>query len=252
MIATGSISTVIEKTVATITFSHPASNSLPSALLQQLTDELYALNKNTSLSIIVIKSEGTNTFCSGASFDELLALDTEAEGTEFFSGFANVLNAMRTCHKLIIGRIHGKAVGGGVGLAAACDYCFATDSSLIRLSELAVGIGPFVIEPALSRKLSKMAFTELALNPTVWKSAQWALENKLYSEVLPTADALDERLHSFVSELSSYNPLALSSIKKVLWEGTENWEELLYERAAISGKLVLSEATKIALQKFKK
>jgi methylglutaconyl-CoA hydratase len=143
-------------------------------------------------------------------------------------------------------------VGGGVGLAAACDYCFATDSSLIRLSELAVGIGPFVIEPALSRKLSKMAFTELALNPTVWKSAQWALENKLYSEVLPTADALDERLHSFVSELSSYNPLALEAVKKVLWEGTETWDKLLYERAAISGKLVLSAATKIALQKFKK
>lgn len=252
MIATGSISTVIENTVATVTFSNPASNSFPSLLLQQLTEELHLLSENNTVTLIILKSEGTSTFCAGASFEELLALETESDGTKFFSGFANVINAMRTCSKLIIGRVQGKAVGGGVGLAAACDYCFATENSMIRLSEIAVGIGPFVIEPAVSRKIGKVAFTELTLNPSLWKSAQWAQENKLYTEVFATREALDERLHSFVSELCSYNPLALEAIKKVLWEGTENWQQLLYERAAISGRLVLSPASKIALQKFKK
>lgn len=251
MIATGSISTSIENTVATITFSHPASNSFPSSMLQQLVDELNLLSKNRTISIIILKSEGT-TFCAGASFEELLAIETEEDGTLFFSGFANVLNAMRTCTKLIIGRIHGKAVGGGVGLAAACDYCFATDSSLIRLSEIGVGIGPFVIEPAVSRKIGKTALTEMTLNPMVWKSAQWAHENKLFTEVFSSIEALDTRLLSFVSELATYNPLALEAVKKVLWEGTETWDKLLYERAAISGTLVLSSATKSALQKFKK
>lgn len=252
MIPPGSISTVIENTVATIIFSHPASNSFPSALLQQLTNELNTVDKNPEVTIIVIKSEGNTTFCAGASFDELLSLTTLDEGTKFFSGFANVINAMRNCSKLIIGRIQGKAVGGGVGLAAACDYTFATQNSMIKLSEIAVGIGPFVIEPAVSRKMGKMAFAEMTLTPTEWKSASWAKENHLFSEVFESLDELDIRLNNFTSELVSYNKTALIEMKKVLWKGTENWNQLLYERAAISGKLALSEETKQALKKFKK
>ena len=252
MIPSGSINTVIENKIASITFSHPASNSFPSALLEQLTNEINTVNQNPEVTLIILKSEGNNTFCAGASFDELLSLSTLEEGTKFFSGFANVINAMRNCSKLIIGRIQGKAVGGGVGLAAACDYSFATQNSMIKLSEIAVGIGPFVIEPVVSRKMGKMAFAEMTLNPTEWKSASWAKENHLFSEVFQSLDELDSRLTVFTSELSSYNTSALFEIKKVLWEGTENWDQLLYERAAISGKLVLSNETKQTLQKFKK
>ena len=252
MIPSGSISTAIENTVATITFSHPASNSFPSALLQQLTNELNTVDQNPEVAIIVLKSEGNTTFCAGASFDELLSINTLEEGTKFFSGFANVINAMRNCSKLIVGRIQGKAVGGGVGLAAACDYTFATQNSMIKLSEIAVGIGPFVIEPAVSRKMGKMAFAEMTLTPTEWKSTSWAKENHLFSEVFESLDELDIRLNNFTSELVSYNKTALIEMKKVLWEGTENWNQLLYERAAISGKLALSEETKLALKKFKK
>jgi methylglutaconyl-CoA hydratase len=252
MIPSGSISTVIENSIATITFSHPASNSFPSTLLQQLMNELNKVDKNPEVAIIVLKSKGNNAFCAGASFDELLSLTTLDEGTKFFSGFANVINAMRNCSKLIVGRIQGKAVGGGVGLAAACDYTFATQNSMVKLSEIAVGIGPFVIEPAVSRKMGKMAFAEMTLNPTEWKSANWAKENHLFSEVFQSLDELDIRLNEFTSELSSYNSTALFEMKKVFWEGTENWDQLLYERAAISGMLVLSDHAKQALQKFKK
>lgn len=252
MTPSGSINTVIENKIASITFSHPASNSFPSALLEQLTNEINTVNQNPEVTLIILKSEGNNTFCAGASFDELLSLSTLEEGTKFFSGFANVINAMRNCSKLIIGRIQGKAVGGGVGLAAACDYSFATQNSMIKLSEIAVGIGPFVIEPVVSRKMGKMAFAEMTFNPTEWKSASWAKENHLFSEVFQSLDELDSRLTVFTSELSSYNTSALFEIKKVLWEGTENWDQLLYERAAISGKLVLSNETKQTLQKFKK
>lgn len=252
MTPSGSINTIIENKIASITFSHPASNSFPSALLEQLTNEINAVDQNPEVTLIILKSEGNNTFCAGASFDELLSLSTLEEGTKFFSGFANVINAMRNCSKLIIGRIQGKAVGGGVGLAAACDYSFATQNSMIKLSEIAVGIGPFVIEPVVSRKMGKMAFAEMTLNPTEWKSAGWAKENHLFSEVFQSLDELDSRLTVFTSELSRYNTSALFEIKKVLWEGTENWDQLLYERAAISGKLVLSNETKQTLQKFKK
>lgn len=252
MILSGSINTVIQDAVAIITFSHPASNSFPSELLQKLTDEFYELDKNKEVAVIVLQSDGSGAFCAGASFDELLLISNFENGNKFFSGFANVINSMRKCSKLIIGRIQGKAVGGGVGLAAACDYVFATEKSDIKLSEIAIGIGPFVIEPAVSRKISKRAFSEMTLTPTEWKSAKWAKDNGLFSEVFSTLEELDERLNTFAFELSNYNIEALEEIKKIFWEGTESWDNLLYERAAISGRLVLSEYTKEALQKFKK
>ena len=248
----GTITTSILNKVATIEFSHPASNSFPSTLLQELTDEINTLSKNDSASIIILKSSGTGAFCAGASFDELLSINNYEDGSRFFSGFANVINAMRKCPKLIIGRIHGKAVGGGVGLAAACDYSFATTKSEIKLSEIAIGIGPFVIEPAVSRKIGKMAMAEMTLNPTVWKTSKWAFEKGLFSEVFETIEELDYRLNQYVTEISSYNKEALNEMKKVLWEGTNHWDSLLYERAAISGRLVLSDFTKNALEKFKK
>lgn len=248
----GTIETIINGNIATLLFFHPSSNSFPSTLLQQLTDELNTLSKNDSVSIIVLKSVGTGAFCAGASFDELLSVSNYEEGSRFFSGFANVINAMRKCPKLIIGRIHGKAVGGGVGLASACDYSFATTKSEIKLSEIAIGIGPFVIEPAVSRKIGKMAMSEMTLNPTAWKTSKWAFEKGLFSEVFETIEDLDIRLEEYTKELSSYNPDALLEMKKVLWEGTSHWDSLLYERAAISGRLVLSDFTKNALEKFKK
>lgn len=248
----GSLYTKIENKIAFVEFGHPASNSFPGELLQRLTDELNILSTNSEVSVIVLQSEGDGAFCAGASFDELLAVSNLEEGAKFFSGFANVINAMRNCSKLIIGRIHGKAVGGGVGLAAACDYALATEQSAIKLSELAIGIGPFVIEPAVSRKIGKAALAEMTLAAHEWKNAYWAQEKGLYAKVLENVSDLDKELDLFVSKLASYNPEALSEMKKVLWEGTENWDTLLYERAGISGKLVLSDFTVNALNQFKK
>lgn len=248
----GSIETSIHNNIATITFFHPSSNSFPSILLQNLTDKINLLSKNDAVSIIVLKSTGTGAFCAGASFDELLLITNYEEGNRFFSGFANVINAMRKCPKLIIGRIHGKAVGGGVGLAAACDYTFATNKSDVKLSEIAIGIGPFVIEPAVSRKIGKIAMSEMTLSPTVWKTSKWAFDKGLYSEIFDSVEELDNRLEDYANELASYNYDALLEIKKVLWDGTNNWDSLLYERAAISGRLALSDFTKNALEKFKK
>lgn len=249
----GNLSTIIdENKIATVCFLHPASNSFPSNLLQKLTSEINYLSSLDTVSVIILKSEGTGVFCAGASFDELLSISNEKDGNLFFSGFANVINAMRKCTKPIIGRIHGKAVGGGVGLAAACDYTFATNNSAIKLSEIAIGIGPFVIEPAVNRKIGKTAFTEMTLTPTLWKTAQWANEKGLFTEVFETIELLDENLRNFTLELSSYNPEALVEMKKVFWEGTNHWDSLLYERASISGRLVLSNFTKQALEKFKK
>ncbi|WP_333599516.1 enoyl-CoA hydratase/isomerase family protein [Flavobacterium sp.] len=247
----GSIEIQIENNIATVTFSHPASNSFPSELLQKLTDELNALSKNTEVNIVILQSEGT-TFCAGASFDELLSITDFETGKKFFSGFANVINAMRNCSKLIVGKIQGKAVGGGVGLISACDFAFAYQDAAIKLSEIAIGIGPFVIEPAVSRKIGKTAMTELTLQPNNWQSADWALAKGLYADIFDSFGELNEATLAFAKKLAGYNPEALAEMKKVFWEGTENWDKLLYERAAISGKLVLSDFTKNALSQFKK
>lgn len=249
---TGSLFTTIRNNIATITFGHPASNSFPSELLERLTNELISVGKNSSVAIIILKSQGEKAFCAGASFDELMAISNLKEGTQFFLGFANVINAMRTCEKLIIGCLQGKTVGGGVGLAAACDYVLATNQAAIKLSEFTIGIGPFVIEPAVKRKIGISGVAELTLDATSWKTAYWAKDKGLYAKVFETMNELDAALETLSLQLASYNPEALLKMKKTLWQGTENWNTLLAERAAVSGELVVSEFTKKALQKFKK
>lgn len=249
--ANGSIYTNIKNRVATVEFGHPASNSFVAEMLDRLTDEFNKLSNNDAISVIILKSEGDRTFCAGASFDELMAVSTMEEGKVFFSGFANVINAMRKCKKVIIGRVQGKTVGGGVGLASACDYVFATVEAAVRLSELTIGIAPLVIGPAVERKIGKAAISEMSLSPTEWKNAYWAQEKGLFSKVFDDSKKMDDELHFFMEKLSSYNPEALEEWKKVLWEGTSNWDTLLTERAAVTGKLVLSEFTKDALSKFK-
>ena len=248
----GSLYTNIQNNVATIEFGHPASNSFPGALLERLTKELISIGNKDEVSIIILKSEGEKAFCAGASFEELVAVSNLEEGKQFFSGFASVINAMRTCGKLIIGRVQGKVVGGGVGLAAACDYVLATENAAVKLSELTIGIGPFVIEPAVSRKIGISGMAALTLDATNWKNAYWAKEKGLYAQVFENLNELDKEVENLSQKLASYNPIALAEMKKVLWKGTEDWTNLLTERAAVSGALVLSEFTKKALLKFKK
>ncbi|WP_324720116.1 enoyl-CoA hydratase/isomerase family protein [Salinimicrobium sp. HB62] len=248
----GSLFTKITSGIATLEFGHPASNSFPGVLLERLTKELNKLSEDEAVKVIILRSEGEKAFCAGASFDELLAVENMQQGKVFFSGFASVINAMRSCKKLIIGRIHGKTVGGGVGLAAACDYCFATEQAAIKLSELSIGIGPFVIAPAIERKIGVAALAELTLAAQDWKNAYWAQEKGLYARVFDSLGEMDKELEFFSEKLASYNPAALYEMKKVLWEGTEHWNSLLEERAAISGELVLSDFTRNALSKFRK
>lgn len=248
----GSLYTKIANGIATVEFGHPASNSFVSELLARLAKEFHKLAINSEVSVIVLKSEGERAFCAGASFDELVAISNLEEGKLFFSGFASVINAMRKCPKPIIGRVQGKTVGGGVGLASACDYVHATVEAAIKLSEISIGIGPFVIAPAVERKMGKAALAELSLYPTEWKNAYWAKEKGLYAKVYDSIPEMDKELDIHLQKLATYNPEALAEMKKVLWEGTEHWDQLLLERAEASGKMALSPNTKQALEKFKK
>jgi len=247
----GSVTLSISSTgVATICFYHPSQNSLPAALLDELTGKITEAGNDPKTRVIVIKSEGERTFCAGASFDELLQLKDKEAGAAFFLGFAQVINACRKSPKIIVARIQGKAVGGGVGLAAAADYCLATDAASIKLSELAIGIGPFVISPAVIRKISLPAFSQLTIRASDFQTAQWAKEKGLYNEVYPNIAEMDDALDELTEKLASYHPEALNGLKQILWEGTADWDELLSERAAISGELVLSEFTQQALKGF--
>lgn len=248
----GSLYTKIDGGIATVEFGHPASNSFVSELLERLTKEIRMLSDNEKVHLIILKSEGDRAFCAGASFEELVAIATPEQGKKFFSGFANLINAIRKCRQPVIARVQGKSVGGGVGLIAACDYVFATEAAAIKLSEIAVGIAPLVIAPAIERKMGKAALSELAFAPTSWKNAYWAKEKGLYSQVYDDIKTMDKELFFFTEKLASYNPEALVKTKKVLWEGTAHWDSLLTERAEMSGMLALSPKTKQALEKFKK
>ncbi len=246
----GSLYTSIENHIATVEFGHPQGNSFPLDLLDRLANEFDRLSSNNEVYVIVLKSENERAFCGGASFAELKAVTNLEEGKRFFSGFAKVINAMRRCSKLIIGRVQGKAVGGGVGLISACDYAMATEQASIKLSEFTIGIGPFVIAPAVERKIGVSALSELSIDATHWKTAYWAKEKGLYARVFEHITELDQEVALLSEKLSSYNPEALIEMKKAFWQGTEHWEQLLIDRAEISGRLVLSEFTKNALSKF--
>ena len=242
---------VDERGVATVTFFHPASNSLPGDILRRLAHDLTEAGQRDDVAVIVLKSAGDRAFCAGASFDELVAISNEQEGLDFFSGFALVINAIRTCPKFVLGRVQGKTVGGGVGLAAAADHCFATKFASVKLSELAVGIGPFVVGPAVERKMGVSAMGMLAVDARSWKSAEWAAQQGLFAEVFDSAEEMDLAVDRLAGDLAQSNPEAMSNLKRVLWEGTEHWDTLLAERTAVSGRLVLSDFTRSAIAAFK-
>ncbi|MBL7931360.1 MAG: enoyl-CoA hydratase/isomerase family protein [Bacteroidia bacterium] len=241
----------IKNGIGTITFFHPQSNSMPGSQLRNLAAEIEKLGKDDSAKVIVLKSEGDKAFCAGASFDELISIKDIDTGLKFFTGFALVINAMRKAPKFVIARVQGKAVGGGVGIASSADYTFATDAASVKLSELAVGIGPFVVGPAVERKVGTSAFCQLTINATEWQTAQWAKEKGLYAELFSNTVDMDKGIEALATKLAGSNPEAMSMLKKVMWEGTENWDTLLVERAGMSGKLVLSEFTIKAINKFK-
>lgn len=247
----GGVSLDVQNNIATIEFHHPLSNSLPGKVLAQLANTITETGQRDDVTVIVLKSAGERAFCAGASFDELVSINDIETGKTFFSGFANVINAARKCPKLIIGRVQGKAVGGGVGMASAVDYCMATKYAGVKLSELAVGIGPFVVGPAVERKVGTSAMSQMAINATTWYSAEWAREKGLYTEVYDSIEELDEAVATLAGKLANSNPEAMALLKQIFWEGTEHWDSLLAERAAMSGKLVLSDFTRNAIAKFK-
>jgi methylglutaconyl-CoA hydratase len=247
----GYVKSELHNGIATIEFFHPQSNSLPGKMLEKLAHTIHGAGNDVDLKIIILRSTGETTFCAGASFDELAAIKTEEQGLEFFSGFAHVINAMRTSPKFIIGRIHGKCVGGGVGLAAAVDYAIATEAAEIRLSELAIGIGPFVVGPAIERKIGVSAFSQLAIDATTWRNADWARRKGLFAELHTNAEGMDESIIRLSNLLAHSSPQAMAEMKKIFWRGTEHWDKLLIERATISGRLILSEFSKNAIEKFK-
>lgn len=245
------VKTTIAEGIGMVEFFHPSHNALPGKLLSELAAAITEAGTNDAIKVIILKSGGDRTFCAGASFNELIAIDDLEAGKRFFSGFANVINACRTCPKFIIGRVQGKAVGGGVGVASATDYCMATKYASVKLSELHVGIGPFVVGPAVARKIGVSAMSQLAINANAFQTAAWAREKGLYTEVFEDIEALDAAVMEMANTLLTYNPDAMREMKTVFWEGTEHWDELLAKRAMISGRLVLSAYTKATLAKYK-
>ena len=251
MIQEGKIITETHAGITTIEFSHPQSNSMPGIQLEKLAQEIHFAGTHDETKVIILKSSGDRAFCSGASFDELLRITNATEGEKFFRGFAHVINNMRTCPKLIIARIQGKCVGGGVGIAAAADYAIAVEGADIKLSELAIGIGPFVVGPAVERKIGTAAFSALAIDAFMWRNSDWAKKKGLYAEVHENRENMDESVKRLADTLAHYSPEAMTELKRIFWKGTEHWETLLVERARISGRLVLSSYTKEALAKMK-
>lgn len=246
----GTVSSVVADGIADVAFGHPKSNSLPATVLRGLADEITAMGQRDDVRVILLRSYGTAAFCAGASFDELVAINDKNVGKEFFMGFARVIIAMTRCPKPIVTRVHGKVVGGGVGVVAASDYAIATDKASLRLSELAVGIGPFVVGPVIEHKVGPGAFSAMAIDAD-WRSAEWGERHGLYARLVENVEALDSAVPAFAKQLAQSNPDALARIKQITLQGTEHWPQLLDERAGMSGELVLSEYTRSAIAKFK-
>ena len=246
----GSVDLHVESGVATIRFGHPKSNALPGLLLRSLAATIESTAQRDDVRVIVLRSEGQGAFCAGASFDELSAITDAAEGKEFFLGFARVILAMTGAPVPVITAVQGKVVGGGVGVVAASDYCIAVAKASLKLSELAIGIGPFVVGPVIEFKIGRGPYGAMALDAD-WRDAAWAERHGLYAQVVADATALDAAVAARAKSLAEANPEATRGIKRVLWEGTEQWADLLEHRAAMSGELVLSEFTRAAIAQFR-
>ena len=247
----GYVKVEVKNGVGQIEFFHPKSNSLPAALLKEITEGLNTLSENNEVLVIHLKSGGEKSFCAGASFDELLEVSNEEEGKAFFSGFARVILAIKNAPKFVVAQIQGKAVGGGVGIVAACDFVVATEEASLKLSELSIGIGPFVVGPALERKIGLAHFSNMTLNPTSWKTANWGKEIGLYSEVVSSIIDLNKRLKEIITLYKTYSPEAMLEIKKMLWEEWFDLDEVMSRRAEQSGSLVLSDFTRNKLKELK-
>jgi methylglutaconyl-CoA hydratase len=250
-LGSGAVTCSITEGIATVSFYHPKSNSLPASLLADIAGRITAAGKHPATRVVVIRSEGAGSFCAGASFDELKQINSPESGKEFFMGFARVMNAMRKCAKPIITRVQGKVVGGGVGIVAASDYVLAVHEAPMRLSELAVGIGPFVVGPAIERRIGKSAFSAMALDAD-WRDANWCMHHGLYTRLCDNLPALDQVLGTLAHRLAAFNPEAISTLRATFWEGTNDWDTLLEERASMSGTLVLSDFTRNAIAAFEK
>ncbi len=251
MIEPGKVHSEIQNGIGTVTFFHPKKNSLPGALLREMAAKVTELGRNDEARVIVLRSEGEGPFCAGASFDELLAIENPAQGKEFFMGFARLILAMKNAPKFVITRVQGKAVGGGVGVISASDYSIAVLGAAVKLSELALGIGPFVVGPAVERRIGSAAFTAMSID-TNWREGEWAYEHGLYNEVYDDLSSLDAGVDRFARKLAGYSPAAMAELKKIFWEGAENWEQLLEERAEQSGKLILGSFARKYIESFRK
>jgi methylglutaconyl-CoA hydratase len=240
----------VEDGIATIHFAHPKGNSLPGELLRRLADAVDEVGADREARVVVLRSGEPGPFCAGASFDELRRIDDAETGKEFFMGFARLILAMRRCPKFIVARVHGKVVGGGVGVVAASDYAMASAGASVRLSELAVGIGPFVVGPVIQRKIGLGALQALAVDAAAWRDAAWGERHGLYAHVVPVGEDLDAAVERITTQLAAFNPEAMARMKATFWDGTEQWDALLEERAAMSGALVLSDFTRQAIAAF--
>jgi len=246
----GTVSTQVADGIGLIEFHHPKGNSLPGALLRALAAAVKAMGEDPAVRVIGLRSAGVGPFCAGASFDELVAISDATQGQEFFSGFSRVILAMIRAPKLVVTRVQGRAAGGAVGLIAASDYALASTKGWTKLSELAVGIGPFVVGPVIERKIGLAAYSQMAVDAD-WRDAAWSETAGLYARVLESEVLLEEAFTAQLRTLAASNPEAMALMKQVFWQGTERWESLLAERAAMSGRLVLSEFTRGAIAKFK-
>ncbi len=248
---TGEVLLNIEDGIGTIEFHHPKGNSLPSNLLKQLSEAIQRAGDDHSIKVIRLKSRG-NTFCAGASFDELLAINSEEQAHKFFSGFGSLIESIKTCPKFVVAEVQGKAVGGGVGIIAACDYAIASENASIKLSELSIGFGPFVIAPAVIRKIGLSAFSTLTIDSTTWKTAAWGNEKGLFNEIVQDLNKLNSRTTKLCESLSNHSLEAMRQIKSTLWEGYEELNDIHKKRATLSGTLSQSELTQSILSGFKK
>ena len=247
---TGDVAVAIADGIATVRFHHPKGNSLPGSLLRRLADAVTGLGHDDGARVVVLRSEGSGPFCAGASFAELQAVRDAEGGTSFFMGFARLILAMRDCPKFVLARVHGRAVGGGVGVVAASDYAFAMRGAAVRLSELAIGIGPFVIGPVVERRIGPGPFAALSIDAAGWRDAEWAERHGLYARLYDVEAEMDAGLDTLAHTLARSNPEAMAQLKRVFWQGTDHWPTLLPERAAMSGRLVLSDFSRKAIAAF--
>jgi len=206
--------------VATVTLNRPqARNALNQTMIRELREALATLDANPEARVIVLRGAGDRAFCAGADLKGMFHGGPILEAREQYAGLAGILEAMPRMRTSVIGQVHGYALAGGCGLAAACDIVVASEDAVFGLPEIKLGLLPLMVLAPILRAASPKRVLQLVLSGAELPARE-ALAMGLVTQVVPRA-GLDATVQRLAETLAGYSSGTLAIAKEAFYNALE-------------------------------